>query len=116
MNDDKRNPDTKVDVNIVLRAIKELNASPSLLALQNASLHQKIFLASVIKKVRMAGISDIDYSHVIDEHSRICSSKAIELPSFTDLHALALSLSFFGWISIEDKPHGISKKVICHIE
>lgn len=105
----------KVDVNVILRAIKELNASPTLLALHGASLHQMIFLASIIKQIRKGGLSDVDFDDVLYEHLRICTAQAVEHPTFTQLQSLAFSLAHFGWVIMENKRHGLSKRVLYHI-
>jgi len=102
---------TTVDVNVILRAVKELNASSSLVSLASATVHELILMASIVKRIRLSGVSAVDLSDVVDEHLRICETQSIDNPPINALLELANSLSHYGWIIVESKRKLIDKKV-----
>ena len=54
-----------VTIPLIQKAFDDLFASPTLQALKHTSFHQRLFLASIMREVRVSGQSQVEYSAVI---------------------------------------------------
>lgn len=62
----KSNDDSikQVTRSIIDKAIKEMFATPSIRAIQHASLQQKLFMASILKQLEKSGVGEVEYREV----------------------------------------------------
>jgi Cdc6-like AAA superfamily ATPase len=63
-----RSDQRQITVDIISRAIREMYASGPVAFVRDASLHQKIFLACVVQRLRKSGLSDVTLAEVRRMH------------------------------------------------
>jgi Cdc6-like AAA superfamily ATPase len=81
-----------VTIGIVNQAIKEMFSSPSVAFIQSCSLHQKLFLISVMQRVRQIGLAEIEFGDVAQHHLQTCQWHHLEPPTTSDLMRICESL------------------------
>ncbi|SAM00754.1 hypothetical protein [Absidia glauca] len=81
-----------VTIAIVNQAIKEMFSSPSVAFIQSCSLHQKLFLISVMQRVRQIGLAEIEFGDVAQHHLQTCQWHHLEPPTTSDLMRICESL------------------------
>ncbi|KAI8088830.1 P-loop containing nucleoside triphosphate hydrolase protein [Halteromyces radiatus] len=81
-----------VTIGIVNQAIKEMFSSPSVSFIQSLSLHQKLFLVSVMQRVRQIGLAEIEFGDVAQHHLHTCQWNHLEPPTTSDLMRICESL------------------------
>ncbi|ORY08284.1 hypothetical protein K493DRAFT_403449 [Basidiobolus meristosporus CBS 931.73] len=85
-------PITQVTMSMVDKAIKEMYASSNVKFIQNASLHQKMFLVALNHQLRKAGLPEVEFGEVANQHIQICRMNNLEPPNTSDLAAICASL------------------------
>lgn len=68
-------------------------ASPSIKWLTHCSLHQKLFIYSLLFKFRQTGISESEFGQVATYHIELCRTHNLEPPSTSQLASICMSLS-----------------------
>ncbi|CAO3631418.1 unnamed protein product [Cunninghamella blakesleeana] len=93
-NDGKKKSTNKntVTISVINEAIKEMFSSPSVAFIQSCSLHQKLFLVSVMQRIRTIGIAEIEFGDVSQYHLQTCKWYHIEPPTTSDLMRICESL------------------------
>ncbi|ORZ08305.1 P-loop containing nucleoside triphosphate hydrolase protein [Absidia repens] len=81
-----------VTISVVNQAIKEMFSSPSVAFIQSCSLHQKLFLVSVMQRVRQIGLAEIEFGEVAQHHLQTCKWHHLEPPTTSDLMRICESL------------------------
>ncbi|KAI8339651.1 P-loop containing nucleoside triphosphate hydrolase protein [Chlamydoabsidia padenii] len=90
--DDNKKKKVVVTIGIVNQAIKEMFSSPSVAFIQSCSLHQKLFLVSVMQRVRQIGLAEIEFGDVAQHHLQTCQWHHLEPPTTSDLMRICESL------------------------
>ncbi|KAK9768150.1 Origin recognition complex, subunit 1 [Basidiobolus ranarum] len=85
-------PIAQVTMSMVDKAIKEMYASSNVKFIQNASLHQKMFLVSLNYQLRKGGLPEVEFGEVANYHIQICRLNNLEPPNTSDLAAICASL------------------------
>ncbi|KAI7861675.1 P-loop containing nucleoside triphosphate hydrolase protein [Spinellus fusiger] len=86
-------PPKHVTIGIVNEAIREMFASPSVAFVQSCSLHQQLFLVSVMRMARRTGLADVEFGDTALEHMETCKWYSIDRPTMSDLMRVCESLS-----------------------
>ncbi|KAF7722245.1 Origin recognition complex, subunit 1 [Apophysomyces ossiformis] len=81
-----------VTIGIINEAIREMFSSPSVAFIQSCSLHQKLFLVSVMLRARRAGIAEVEFGDAALIHMQACKWHLIEPPTTSDLMRVCESL------------------------
>lgn len=100
------NDDGLVMMDHIQKAIKEMNSSKSVKAVQNASLHQRIFLLAIINASRKCGTVDVVFSDVVDEHESICRLANIAIPYMSNLYSICGFLGQYHLTLVESAKQG----------
>ncbi|ORX48224.1 P-loop containing nucleoside triphosphate hydrolase protein [Hesseltinella vesiculosa] len=100
-----------VTIAVVNQAIKEMFSSPSVAFIQACSLHQKVFLISVMQRIRQLGIADIEFGDVAQHHLQTCKWHHLDPPTTSDLMRICESLGQSRAILIEDGRLDLSMRV-----
>ncbi|CAG8658983.1 8295_t:CDS:2, partial [Paraglomus occultum] len=50
----------QVTINIIEQVVKEMSSSPTIAFVSNASIHQKIFLWSLLQRTRVTGLAEVE--------------------------------------------------------
>eukprot|EP00842_Homolaphlyctis_polyrhiza_P000253 jgi/Hompol1/1228/HPOL_002674-RA len=56
---------TSVNVQIIDAATDEMLQSPLVMAIRRCSVHQRIFLAAVLRQMRTTGLAEVDFAHSV---------------------------------------------------
>ncbi|KAJ2962377.1 hypothetical protein NQZ79_g2550 [Umbelopsis isabellina] len=83
---------THVTIAIINEAVREMFSSPAVTFVQQCSLHQKLFLVSVLKCVQRTGLADVEFGEVAQQHVQTCKWHHIEAPGTSDLMRVCESL------------------------
>jgi Cdc6-like AAA superfamily ATPase len=83
---------THVSIAIINEAVREMFSSPAVTFVQQCSLHQKLFLVSVLKCVQRTGLADVEFGEVAQQHVQTCKWHHIEAPGTSDLMRVCESL------------------------
>ncbi|CAO3630031.1 unnamed protein product [Cunninghamella echinulata] len=67
-------------------------SSPSVAFIQSCSLHQRLFLISVMQRIRSIGLAEIEFGDVSQYHLQTCKWYHIEPPTTSDLMRICESL------------------------
>lgn len=81
-----------VTISVVNQAIKEMFSSPSVAFIKSCSFHQKLFLVSVMQRVRQIGLAEIEFGDVAQHHLQTCKWHHLEPPTTSDLMRICESL------------------------
>jgi Cdc6-like AAA superfamily ATPase len=85
---------TKVIKNChVNQAFKDLFASPILKALSHLSFFQRLFMASVLRRVRKLGCDQVEYKDVVEELEDMCTLQGRNAPNATQILQVCAYLS-----------------------
>ncbi|KAI8893518.1 P-loop containing nucleoside triphosphate hydrolase protein [Globomyces pollinis-pini] len=95
------NSDELIGMKHIDSAIKEMNSSPIVKAIQYSSFHQQLFLIACIKQIRKKGTTELDYGSVLEEHEYITRSNHIECPTHSSLHSICTFLAQYQLIMIQ---------------
>jgi origin recognition complex subunit 1 len=82
-------------------ALKEMNTSKAVISVKNSSLHQQIFLLSVLNMIKKTGLMDVDFDSVQTEHRDICTMARVKTPSTSVLYSVCQSLGEFKLLVVE---------------
>ncbi|KAG0045793.1 Origin recognition complex, subunit 1 [Gryganskiella cystojenkinii] len=107
---DPADPD-QVTIRIVDQAIKEMFASPNVRLVQSASLHQKIFLIALIRRLRVKGIAEDEFTTIANVHQYLCRIHNLRQPSLSDLSAICASLGACRCLLVESGKQDIYQRV-----
>lgn len=82
-------------------ALKEMNTSKAVVSVKNSSLHQQIFLLSVLNMIKKTGLMDVDFDSVQAEYRDICTMARVKIPSTSLLYSVCQSLGEFKLLLVE---------------
>ncbi|KAI9208494.1 P-loop containing nucleoside triphosphate hydrolase protein [Polychytrium aggregatum] len=102
---------SKISIDIINQAIKELSSSPTIQAIQNASLHQRIFLVALIRVFRKHGLSRAQLGDVSREHLRLCQLLSYSAPKFHELFQICSTLCCNGCLNIQSHKVEINHEI-----
>ncbi|KAI9019226.1 P-loop containing nucleoside triphosphate hydrolase protein, partial [Phycomyces nitens] len=85
-------PASHVTIGIVNEAIREMFSSPSVAFIQSCSLHQKLFLVSVMRRARRTGLADVEFGDTALDHMETCKWYSLDRPTMSDLMRVCESL------------------------
>jgi Cdc6-like AAA superfamily ATPase len=83
---------THVTIAVINEAVREMFSSPAVTFVQQCSLHQKLFLVSVLKCSQRNGLADVEFGEVAQQHVQTCKWHHIEAPGTSDLMRVCESL------------------------
>lgn len=78
-----KNLDEKVGMKEVQEALQEMFTSPIISFIKNASIHEKLFLMSIVHQYHKSGLEEALISQILSNHSFLCYQK--------DLHPISTS-------------------------
>ncbi|CAG8496374.1 5611_t:CDS:2 [Ambispora gerdemannii] len=104
-------PKKQVTIAIVDKAIKEMLNSPSVTFVRRASLHQKLFLWSIIETQRQKGADETEFREVVLHHETLCMIHDIEKPPYSDLFAICSFLCNCAAIFAQDGRRDIYRRI-----
>ncbi|KAH8556513.1 P-loop containing nucleoside triphosphate hydrolase protein [Umbelopsis sp. PMI_123] len=81
-----------VTIPVINEAVREMFSSPTVTFVQQCSLHQKLFLVSVLKCIQRNGLADVEFGEVAQQHVQTCRWHHIEAPGTSDLMRVCESL------------------------
>jgi Cdc6-like AAA superfamily ATPase len=84
--------DKHVTIGVINEAVREMFSSPAVTFVQQCSLHQKLFLVSVLKCSQRNGLADVEFGEVSQQHIQTCKWHHIEAPGTSDLMRVCESL------------------------
>ncbi|KAI8393982.1 P-loop containing nucleoside triphosphate hydrolase protein [Radiomyces spectabilis] len=85
-------PSTHVTISIINEVVREMFASPAVAFIQSCSLHQKIFLVTVMSRIRRTGIGEVEFGDTAQFHTETCKWHHIEPPTTSDLMRICETL------------------------
>ncbi|KAI8074523.1 P-loop containing nucleoside triphosphate hydrolase protein [Gongronella butleri] len=100
-----------VTINVVNRAIKEMFSSPAVAFIQSCSLHQKLFLISVMQRIRQLGVGETEFGDIAQHHLQTCKWHHLEPPSTSDLMRVCESLGQARAILVEGGRFDLTMRV-----
>ncbi|OUM66192.1 hypothetical protein PIROE2DRAFT_59514 [Piromyces sp. E2] len=86
---------------IISQVTKSIFASPVMMIIKRACLHQKIFLISVVNELRRSGIGETSFGNVSNEHLSLCRIYNIERPTISNLSAICSTLGGIKCLIVE---------------
>lgn len=86
---------------IISQVTKSIFASPVMMIIKRACLHQKIFLISVVNELRRSGIGETSFGCVSNEHLSLCRIYNIERPTISNLSAICSTLGGIKCLIVE---------------
>ncbi|ORX87891.1 P-loop containing nucleoside triphosphate hydrolase protein [Anaeromyces robustus] len=86
---------------IISQVTKSIFASPTMMIIKRACLHQKIFLISVVNELRRSGIGETSFGCVSNEHLSLCRIYNIERPTISNLSAICSTLGGIKCLIVE---------------
>ncbi|ORX45977.1 P-loop containing nucleoside triphosphate hydrolase protein [Piromyces finnis] len=86
---------------IISQVTKSIFASPVMMIIKRACLHQKIFLISVVNELRRSGIGETSFGNVSNEHLSLCRIYNIERPTISDLSGICSTLGGIKCLIVE---------------
>jgi len=101
----------QVTIRTVDQAIKEMFASPNVRLIQTASLHQKLFLVSLVSRLRRRGLAEDEFSAIARAHLQLCRLHNIKPPILSDLAAICASLGACRCLLVEAGKQDIHQRV-----
>ncbi|CAG8464406.1 9190_t:CDS:2 [Ambispora leptoticha] len=104
-------PKKKVTIAIIDKAVKEMLNSPSVTFVRRASLHQKLFLWSIVETQRRKGADETEFREVAQHHETLCMIHNIEKPSYSDLSAVCSFLCNCAAIFAQDGRRDIYRRI-----
>ncbi|NWU38873.1 ORC1 protein, partial [Hylia prasina] len=87
----KRTPEI-VRMAHVTEAIDEMFSSPYVNAIRNASLHEQIFLKSILAEFRRAGVEEATVQQVYHHHMALCRMEGLQSPTVSEIMAICSRL------------------------
>ena len=58
----------QVTISIIEQVVKEMSSSPTIAFVSNASIHQKIFLWSLLQRTRVTGLAEVELGEVFNAY------------------------------------------------
>jgi len=86
---------------VISQVTKSIFASPVMMIIKRACLHQKIFLISVVNELRRSGIGETSFGNVSNEHLSLCRIYNIERPTISNLSAICSTLGGIKCLIVE---------------
>ncbi|KAI8817388.1 P-loop containing nucleoside triphosphate hydrolase protein [Fimicolochytrium jonesii] len=95
-----------VTMMVIDQAVKEMFASVAVQSVGRGSTHQRVFLVALVRSVRRAGIGEVEYGPVSDEHYRLCDMGNLPAPTAYDLYGICAQLHTSRLILLEQHRAG----------
>ena len=86
------NEDVVARIEHVNAAVREMNASPAVLVIRHASLHERIFMMAVLMEFRRNGLEEAQFGRVVHQHMNVCRLHGAMRPTVSDLGAVCARL------------------------
>ncbi|NXH38917.1 ORC1 protein, partial [Dicaeum eximium] len=87
----KRTPEI-VRMAHVTEAIDEMFSSPYVNAIRNASLHEQIFLKSILAEFRRAGVEEATVQQIYHHYMALCRVEGLQSPTVSEIMAICSRL------------------------
>ena len=97
-----------VSISHIMKAAKELDSTPSILAIKHTADYERLFLAAVVKKLRSTGVESVPYQDVVQRFNGLLRSElgvtemSGDCPSRSEVRDLCQRLGRARLIVLED--------------
>ena len=97
-----------VSISHIMKAAKELDSTPSILAIKHTADYERLFLAAVVKKLRSTGVESVPYQDVVERFNGLLRSElgvsemSGERPSCSEVRDMCHRLGRARLIVLED--------------
>ena len=97
-----------VSISHIMKAAKELDSTPSILAIKHTADYERLFLAAVVKKLRSTGVESVPYQDVVQRFNGLLRSElgvtemSGDRPSRSEVRDLCRRLGRARLIVLED--------------
>ena len=107
--------DAKVAIEHMDQVLKEMFESGTVLALQTASLHERLFVCAVRAEIRRTSCADVEFKDVAERHRTLCRLHELDPLSRTCLAAICARLACFRILLAEHPKVGSSQKISLNV-
>jgi len=101
----------RVEIKHVAKVIKSMVADPAVLMMPSLSLHEKIFLCSLLQRVRRQGIGEATFAEIFDQHLYLCRQAQIKEITQADAEEICSELAEVSLIIVENSSRGLIRKL-----
>lgn len=101
----------EVDTSIIQEALKEMNSSPTMLAMANCSIHERLFLVAILSEFRKSGVEEAMFSDLYNTHVSFCRIRGLEPPSTSTLAAVCARLGACRLLLVEAGEMDVHQRV-----
>lgn len=92
----------KIGMLHIEKALQEMFSSPTIIAIKCASLHEKIFLKSLMAEFQRTGIEEATFSKVFQQHISYCRFEGINPPTTSEAASICMKLGSSRLLLVED--------------
>ncbi|KAK2145921.1 hypothetical protein LSH36_647g01016 [Paralvinella palmiformis] len=97
------------------KALQEMFCNPKIMVIRNGSLHEKLFLKSIIAEFHRSGIEESTFSKIYKQHVILCRFEGISPPSTSEAAAICSKLGSFKLLLVENARNDLHQRVRLNI-
>ncbi|XP_067141497.1 origin recognition complex subunit 1-like [Centruroides vittatus] len=97
-----KKPSCLVGMIHIEKALREMFSSPAILAIKSLTLHEKIFLKSLMAEFRRTGVEEATFSQVFRQHISYCRFEGISPPTTSEASSICMKLGSCRLLLVED--------------
>jgi len=83
------------------QALKAMFSASTVVAIRNASLHEKIFMSSIFMEQKRTGSPSCEYGGLCARHVAVCKMHSLDVPNATELASICVRLNISRLILLE---------------
>jgi len=83
------------------QALKAMFSASTVVAIRNASLHEKIFMSSIFMEQKRTGAPSCEYGALCSRHVAVCKMHSLDIPNATELASICVRLNISRLILLE---------------
>ncbi|ORX83257.1 P-loop containing nucleoside triphosphate hydrolase protein [Basidiobolus meristosporus CBS 931.73] len=92
---------SQVTISMVDRAVKEMFVTSNVQLIHSATLHQKLFLAALVARLKKNGLPEVEFTEVIQTYFQLCRMNSIEPVTTSELTVVCNYLNSSRFILLE---------------
>ncbi|TPX38634.1 hypothetical protein SeLEV6574_g07713 [Synchytrium endobioticum] len=94
----------KLSIKLVQEAIKQMSGAVTIQAIARSSVHARMFLKALIKRMRLSGRPEATYKEIVEEQTRMCQlNKSLTIPNSSQFVSICNQLREASVILVESK-------------
>ncbi|KAH6572000.1 hypothetical protein BASA62_003614 [Batrachochytrium salamandrivorans] len=94
-------PGEMITMRHIEKAVDEMFSTPIVRTIRSVSVHQRLFMAAVLRQVRLSGTSQVRFGQVVETHLDMCCRLGIKEPSVSALVSICSFLGSYRLVHVE---------------